>query len=127
MELDENQLSYAAIGALIEVHRELGPGLPESVYQEAVALELRERGVPFEREKLVRVRYKGQLLESFFWLDFVVGGKVVLELKAVDAVLPLHESQLLVYRKLTGLKLGLLVNSNVVKLTDGIYRRALGL
>ena len=123
--MDENELSYVVIGAVIEVHRELGPGLPEGVYEEALAVEFRARGVAYERQKRVPVRYKDELLESTFRLDFLVGGKLILELKAVAEVAPLHEAQLLSYMKLTGCKLGLLINFNVERAKDGIYRKAL--
>ena len=123
--MDENALSYVVIGPVIEVHKALGPGLPESVYEDALALELAQRSIPFERQKPVPVLYKGVLLESSFRLDFLVGGKLILELKSVDNILPLHEAQLLAYLRLTQCKLGLLINFNVEKAADGIYRRAL--
>jgi GxxExxY protein len=125
--MDENGLSYVVIGAVIEVHKALGPGLPETVYEEALALEFNQRSIPYERQKRISVHYKGTLLESSFRLDFLVGGKLIVELKAVDAILPIHEAQLLAYLRLTQCKLGLLINFNVEKATDGVYRRALNL
>ncbi|HTE21322.1 MAG TPA: GxxExxY protein [Armatimonadota bacterium] len=125
--MDENELSYVVIGAVIEVHRELGPGLPEGVYEEALAVELEARAIPFERQRRVPVLYKDQLLESTFRLDFLIAGKLIIELKAVAEVSPLHEAQLLSYLKLTGCRLGLLINFNVERAKDGIYRKALNL
>ena len=125
--MDENALSYGVIGAVIEVHKELGPGLPEGVYEEALEVELESRGIPYERQKCISVRYKGHLLECQFRLDFLIGGKLIIELKAVEQICAIHEAQLLAYLKLTGCKLGLLVNFNVERAKDGIYRKAMGL
>ena len=122
--MDENELSYAVIGAIIEVHKQLGPGLLECVYEEALALELKLRGIPFARQKKVPVRYKGRLLEAELRLDFLVGDKLIIELKSVETVTPLHEAQLITYLKLTGCRLGLLVNFNVERVTEGIHRKA---
>lgn len=125
--MDENELSFLVVGAVIEVHRQLGPGLLEGVYEEALALELELRNVPFERQKPVPVHYKGRCLQSHLRVDFLVGGKVIIELKAVERVEPVHEAQLITYLRVTGCKLGLLVNFNVVKATDGIRRKVNGL
>lgn len=125
--MDENELSFQVIGAIIEVHRHLGPGLPEGVYEDALELEFQLRGIPYKRQKWMSVLYKGHELESKFRLDFLIGGKLIIELKAVEAIVAVHEAQLLCYLKLTGCKLGLLVNFNVEKAVDGIYRRALRL
>ena len=118
---------YAVIGAIIEVHKQLGPGLLEGVYEEALAIELEMRGIPFERQKLVPMRYKGRVIDAHLRLDFLVGGKLIIELKAVEMVTGVHEAQLLTYLKLTGCKLGLLVNFNVQRATDGIHRKVNGL
>lgn len=123
--MDENALTYAVIGAVIEVHKLLGPGLPESVYEEALAKELEWRKISFEQQKRIPVEYKGELLDSSFRLDFLVAGRLILELKAVEVISPLHEAQLLAYLRLSRCRLGLLINFNVEKATDGIYRRAL--
>lgn len=125
--MEEDALSYAVIGAIIEVHKVLGPGLPESVYEDALALEFQARGILYERQKAVPVSYKGQLLEARFRLDFLVGGKLIVELKAVEVLQSLHEAQLLAYLRLTGYRLGLLVNMNVERVKDGIHRKALNL
>ena len=120
--MNENELSRLIIGAAIEVHKQLGPGLLESVYEEAMACEYALRTIPFERQKPIEVRYKGTLLGCGFKMDFLVGGLVVVELKAVERIAPIHEAQVLNYLKLTGFKLGMLLNFNVTRMTDGIQR-----
>lgn len=125
--MDENTLSKQIIGAAIEVHRQLGPGLLESAYEECLAYELSLRQVPFERQKPVPVVYKQVHLDCGFRLDLLVGSLVVVELKAVDALTSVHEAQVLTYLKLTGCKLGLLLNFNVPVMRDGIKRLAMGL
>ncbi len=121
----EKELTGQIIGAAIEVHRELGPGLLESVYQTCLARELALRKVPYEQEKSLPVEYKGMLLDCGYRLDFVVANKVIVELKAVDKVHPVHQAQLLTYLKLTGCKVGLLINFNVPILKNGIKRLVL--
>ncbi len=118
-----NRWSEVAIGAAIEVHRHLGPGLLESAYQQCLEHELGLRGIEFERQVELPVAYKGVTLECGYRLDLVVGGAVVLELKAVDKLDPIHEAQLLTYLKLSGHRLGLLINFCVPVLKDGIRRR----
>ena len=118
----EDELSHTIIGAGIEVHRALGPGLLESSYQICLANELRRRGLEFEMEKAVPVTYKDVVLDAGYRLDLLVEGKVVVEVKAVDALTPVHEAQMLSYLRLGGYKLGLLMNFNVVVLRDGIKR-----
>ena len=125
--MDENPLSKEIIGAAIDVHRQLGPGLLESAYEECLAYELSQRDIPFERQKAVPVVYKDVQLDCGFRLDLLVGGLVVVELKAVDKLAPIHQAQMLAYLKLTGCKLGLLLNFNVPKLRDGIRRVVLNL
>ena len=112
------------IGAAIEVHKQLGPGLLESAYESALACEFSLREIPFARQQSVPVVYKGISLDCGFRLDFLVGDLVVVELKAVDAVLPVHEAQVITYLKLTGRSLGLLLNFNVRLMRDGIQRIA---
>ena len=118
-------LTEKIIGAAIEVHRALGPGLLESIYQTCLAHEMALRGLHFEKEKPLPVEYKGVKLESGYRLDFVVDGKVVVELKAVDSIHDVHKAQLLTYLKLTGCKVGLLLNFNSAVLKDGIERLVL--
>lgn len=123
--LYEKELTDQIIGAAIQVHRILGPGLLESTYGTCLARELALRNVPFEQEKALPVEYKGVRVDCGYRLDFVVAGKVVVELKAVDAIHAVHEAQLLTYLKLTGCRVGLLINFNVPRLKDGIKRMVL--
>ena len=111
-------------GAVFEVHKRMGVGLAEKVYQEAFALELKLRNIPFEREKLYRLHYKGTLLEAYYIADFVCYDKIIVELKAVENLLPVHEAQLLSYLRLTRLPIGLLINFNVTAIKQGIRRLA---
>lgn len=114
-------LTGAAIGAAIEVHRNLGPGLDEALYEAALAIELRLRNIEFARQVLVQVKYKGDVIGEKR-LDFVIGGKVVVELKAVEQLAAVHKAQVLTYLNITGLKLGLLINFNTEVLKDAIRR-----
>lgn len=108
--------SYKIIGACIEVHNELGPGFLEAVYQEALEIELKNQDIPYCREKELRLLYKGIKLNKSYYADFVVYDKIILELKALDALSTVHESQVLNYLKATGFKLGILVNFGQQKL-----------
>ena len=121
------ELSGTIIGAAIEVHRELGPGLLESVYEHCLARELRAAGVPFLQQHPVPVRYKGEQLDMGFRLDLWVDQRIIVEIKAIDVLQEIHRAQLLSYLKLTGCKLGLLINFNEPLLTDGVRRVANGL
>jgi len=116
------ELTQKIIGAAIEVHRALGPGLLESSYEECLCHELRIRKVPFERQVALPVEYKGVKLDCGYRLDLLVAKTVVVELKAVERIEAIHEAQLLTYLKLGGWKLGLLINFNVPILKDGIKR-----
>ena len=109
--------SYKITGAIYEVYKELGPGLLEKVYQEALEKELRLQGIPFEREKSFTIMYKGEALEQKYIADFVCFNKIVVELKAVDQLLPIHTAQVINYLAITGYQLGLLVNFNAKKVT----------
>lgn len=122
-----NQLSEAVIGACIEVHRNLGPGLLESTYEQCLCRELSLRNIPFEFQVPLPVNYKGMLLDCGYRLDLIVDGRLVIELKAIEAVLPIREAQLMTYLKLGHWQLGLLINFNVQMLKDGITRRVMGL
>jgi GxxExxY protein len=122
-----NEVSQAIIGAAIEVHRTVGPGLLESAYEECLAKELTLKQIPFERQKLLAVEYKGLRLDCGYRLDFLVANMVVVEIKAVDALTPLHEAQLLSYMKLGGWKMGLLINFHVTLLKNGLKRLVNGL
>jgi GxxExxY protein len=117
-----NGLTEEIIGAAIEVHRALGPGLLESAYEECLAHELSLAGISFARQVPLPVNYKSVQLDCGYRLDFVVEATVVLELKAVDGLQPIHEAQLLTYLKLGGWPIGLLINFNVRVLKKGIKR-----
>jgi GxxExxY protein len=120
-----NQISQEIIGAAITVHRALGPGLLESAYQECLCQELNVRGIPFQRELPLSVKYKGVRVACGYRLDLLVAKSVVVEVKSVDAIAPVHEAQLLTYLRLGGWKVGLLMNFNVAVLKQGIRRKIL--
>ena len=122
--MDENALSGEVIGAAIEVHRILGPGLLESVYQQALMREMTLRQIPFQAEVAIPARYKGLAFEAGYRMDLLVGNRLIVELKVVDKLLPVHEAQLLSYLRLTNKRLGLLINFNVAVLKNGIKRIA---
>ncbi len=119
-----NNLTGEVIGAAIEVHRVLGPGLLENVYEQCLCRELIWRNMPIENQKALAVNYKGVELDCGYRLDIIVPDKLIIELKACESLLPIHEAQLLTYLKLTGIQLGLLINFNVPLLKDGIKRIA---
>ena len=120
--MNEDEISSAVIGAAIEVHKTLGPGLLESIYQKCLAKELSLAGLVYREEVALPLNYKGTNFEAAFRLDMLVADKVILELKAVETILPVHEAQLLSYLRLTGYKLGLLINFNVPVLRSGVRR-----
>lgn len=116
-----DELARQVIGAAIEVHRILGPGFLESVYEEALTVELTLRDIPFERQKPIQLTYKDRTVGDSR-LDLLIGGELIVELKAVETVHPIHPAQVVNYLKITGLELGLLINFNVMQLRDGIKR-----
>jgi GxxExxY protein len=118
----ENQITEAIIGAAIAVHRTLGPGLLESAYEECLCYELNLRNLPFQRQVPLPVRYKSVLLDCGYRIDLVVNGLVIVELKTVEKLLPIHEAQLLTYLKLFNSRVGLLINFQVPVVKDGIRR-----
>ena len=120
----DNKLSGEIISAAIEVHRILGPGLLESIYEEALVLELELRKIEVSRQVEVPVEYKGQRLTNILRLDLLVNDLIVVEVKSVEHILPVHEAQLLSYLKLTGKRLGLLINFNSAVLSKSIRRIA---
>ena len=120
--LYQERLTGEIIGAAIEVHRQLGPGLLETTYQACLSRELELRGISFEYEKPLPLEYKGVRLDCGYRIDLLVAGLVIVEIKSVEALAPIHEAQLLTYLKLTGVKVGLLINFNVVVLKSGIRR-----
>lgn len=126
MDEELNRLTEAIIGAAITVHRELGPGLLESTYEVCLYHELVSRGLLVAKQKEMPIRYRGLCLEAGYRLDLLVESKVIVELKAVDQLNAIHEAQLMTYLKLSGCRLGLLINFNVRVLKDGIKRRILG-
>ncbi len=119
---DLDRLTHRVIGCCIEVHRELGPGLLESVYEDALAYELSAAGLAFSRQHAVPILYKGRRLSGDFRLDLYVEQRLVVELKAVSELLPIHQAQVLTYLRLLPAPLGLLINFNVSVLRDGIRR-----
>lgn len=118
----QNRLTERILGMAIEIHRTLGPGLLESAYEECLCHELSCAGLKFERQRALAVSYKEVRLDCGYRLDLVVEDSVVIELKTVQEILPLHEAQLLTYLKLSGLSVGLLINFNVPILTQGVKR-----
>ena len=123
----EDELSHEIIGAAIEVHRGLGPGLLESAYRTCLAHELKQRGIAFETEKPVPVRYKGVDLDAGYRIDLLVEKKVVVEVKSVEALAAIHEAQLMTYLRLGGYRLGMLMNFNTLAMRKGIRRIVMGL
>lgn len=120
MEFD--QLSNRVIGCALEVHRTLGPGLLESTYEQCLAYELSQLGIPFKLQSPVPVRYKGIKLDCGYRIDLFVDDELIVELKSVDKIMGIHKAQLLTYMKLSGVKIGLLINFNVEILKTGIKR-----
>lgn len=123
MSLEENAISRIVVDAAVEVHRELGgPGLLEGLYEEALATELSLRGLQIERQQAVPVSYKGRRLATPLRLDLRVNGRVIVETKAIIDWNPIHQAQMLTYLRLTGLKLGLVINFGERLVKDGIHR-----
>ncbi len=121
-QLYQQELTGQILGAAIEVHKQLGPGLLESTYQVCLCHELELRGISFECQKPLPLEYNGIKLECGYRIDLLVAGLVIVEIKSVEALAPIHEAQLLTYLKLTGIKVGFLINFNVVVLKQGIRR-----
>jgi GxxExxY protein len=121
-EIPLDELTHTIIAAGVEVHSKLGPGLLESVYQECLAVELRRRELHVERERHVPLDYKGERIETRLKLDMLVEGRVIIEVKAVDALHPIHQAQVVTYLKLTGLPAGLIMNFNSIVLKSGLKR-----
>jgi GxxExxY protein len=120
-----DSLTESVIGFAIEVHRTLGPGLLESAYQECLCYELKANGIAFGRQVALPVIYKTVKLDCGYRMDLVVGGQLVVELKTVEKILPIHEAQLLTYLRLSGIRTGLLLNFNTAVLKNGIKRMVL--
>lgn len=120
-----SELTGQIIAAAVEVHRHLGPGLLESAYQACLCHELAIRRIDFRTEVALPVDYKSIHLDCGYRMDLVVAGKIAVELKSVDKILPIHQAQLLTYLRLSGMRVGLLINFNVLMLRQGIIRRIL--
>ena len=125
--MHENQIGTIILDTAISLHRELGPGLLETVYEAILQHELQNRGLNCQRQVPVRINFRGQRFDEAFRADLVVEGKVILELKSVESISNVHKKQLLTYLKLTGLKLGYLLNFGAAYLKDGIVRTVNGL
>jgi GxxExxY protein len=124
---DLNAFTDAVIGTAMEVHRTFGPGLLESTYEMCLRRELDIRGIPFDRQVPIPVEYKGVKLDCGYRADIVVDGRILVEIKAIDSLLSVHDAQLLTYLRLGGWKIGLLINFNVELLKHGLRGRVLGL
>jgi GxxExxY protein len=116
-----DELAHAVIGAAIEVHREFGPGLTENLYENSLCVELRLRGIPFVKQAPVVISYKGEIVGEFR-VDLIVGGRLVVELKAIERFAPIHQAIAITYMKVTRCRLALLLNFNVPILKEGIKR-----
>ena len=123
MEFDE--LSNQVIGCALEVHRNLGPGLLESTYEQCLAYEMKAAGIAFKLQHALPVEYKNIKLDCGYRIDMLVDNSIIIELKSVDKILPIHQAQLLTYMKLADISIGLLINFNVKYLKDGIKRMVL--
>lgn len=126
MRNEYDRLAEVIIGAAIDVHKELGPGLLENTYESCLFFELIQRGFTVSRQREQPVKYKGHVIECGYRLDLLVNNMVVVELKSVEKLERIHEAQLLTYLKLSGLRLGFLMNFNCVRLVDGIKRMVMG-
>ncbi len=122
MEVEDDPLSRSVIGAAITVHKALGPGLLESAYQQCLAIELRNLGIPHETEVSVPIEYRGETIHAAYRIDLLVANRLIVEAKSVEKLLPVHEAQLLTYLRLTGKHVGLLLNFHTPYLRDGIKR-----
>lgn len=120
--MDQNEISGQVVNAAMKVHTPLGPGLLESAYETCLAYELRERGLVVERQETLSVHYEEVKLDAGYRIDLLVEKSVIVELKAVEKMIPLYQAQLLSYLKLSGLHVGVLINFNVPRLKDGIKR-----
>lgn len=120
--MTDKELTHEIIGAAMDVHRELGPGLLEAVYEECLCYELAARSIAFEKQKPIPVVYKGAKLDCGYRAEIVVCGRVIVEIKATAAVAPIHDAVMLTYLRLSGCKIGLLINFHSALLKDGIHR-----
>jgi GxxExxY protein len=123
----EEQIGHGIIGAALKVHSAVGPGLLESAYETCLLYELEKQGLSVQRQVLIPIRYEELTIDNGYRTDLLVGGQVVVELKALETILPIHRAQLLSYLRLGGFKLGYLLNFNVAHMRDGIVRIVNGL
>ena len=123
--MESDELSNKVIGCALEVHRNLGPGLLESTYEQCLAYELKTAGIQFKLQYPLPVEYKNMKLDCGYRIDVLIGDSIIVELKSVDKILPIHQAQLLTYMKLAGISIGLLINFNVKYLKNGIKRMVL--
>ena len=121
--MTENELARVAVDIAYQIHRELGPGLIESVYEEIFSFELSERKIPFTRQEKVKVKYKGHIFDKGFRTDLILGDKLIIELKSIDQLDKVHHKMLLTYMRLKNIKLGLLINFKVNLIKEGIHRK----
>ncbi len=124
IDADTDDLARQVVDAALKVHKAMGPGLLESVYEACLAYELKSLSIPFETQVSLPIIYQDMKLDAGLRLDMVVAKRIIVELKSVETLLPIHQSQLITYLKLSGLRLGLLINFNVRLLRDGIKRIA---
>jgi GxxExxY protein len=122
LSLEDNQLTQAIMDCLFKVHSTMGPGLLESVYEECLCHEMSKRNIACERQKAIPLRYDGHILQQGMKIGLLVSGRVILELKSVESILPIHKAQLLTYLKLANLPIGFLVNFNVPLIKNGVQR-----
>ena len=120
--MELNELTYKIIGCAYDVHKALGPGLLESTYEKCLCFELEKFGIKYEKQKELPINYKGMTIDNGYRIDIMVEDKIVIELKSVDSLQPIHSAQLLTYLKLSRKPLGLLINFNVTNLQNGIRR-----
>ena len=125
--MKENEIATAVVDAAFKIHTTLGPGLLESVYEAVLAFELQRRGLQVARQVGLPVNYEGVKLELGFRIDLIIDNKLIIEVKSVELLAPVHKKQLLTYLRLTDLRLGLLINFNVERIKDGIQRVVNGL
>jgi len=119
---EDNKISGEIVDSCLKIHRALGPGLLEKVYEECLFYELNQRGISYQKQKTLPVCYEKLIVENAFRLDLLVKDRIIVELKRIELVLPIHEAQILTYMKLTKIPLGLLINFNVPLIKDGIKR-----
>ena len=123
--LEQNQLTQQLVDCFLKVHSKMGPGLLESIYRECLCHEFKKRGISFEKEKAVPLFYDGELLLKSLRLDLIVENQIIIELKSIQTLVPVHDAQIISYLKLTGLKIGFLVKFNISLIKQGIKRFAL--